>query len=107
VDAVVDKDLTAALVAADLDADTLAIVTDVAGVAAGYGEPWETWLGEVTADQLEEMQSRGEFGEGSMAPKVAEGLTFLQDGGKRFVITDVPSLGRALRGEAGTRVARD
>jgi len=107
VDAVIDKDLTAALVASDLAVEALAIVTDVAAVATGFGKPWEKWLGEVTPSELKELLARGEFGAGSMAPKVAAGLSFLEGGGKKFVITDIPSLGRAMRGEAGTRVVRD
>jgi carbamate kinase len=107
VDAVIDKDRTAALVAKDLDAETLAIVTDVPGVAVGFRRPWERWLGEVTAPELAEHLRRGEFAEGTMGPKVAAGLEFLSGGGRRFLITDIPSLPRALRGEAGTRVGRD
>ncbi|MCI4339729.1 MAG: carbamate kinase [Thermoplasmata archaeon] len=107
IDAVIDKDLTAALVAGELGVEVLAIVTDVSGVAIGFGKPWEKWLGEVTPGELKTALERGEFGEGSMAPKVAAGLSFLERGGRRFVITDIPSLGRALRGEAGTRVHRD
>ncbi len=106
VEAVIDKDLTAALIAGALGVDTLAIVTDVPSVAVGFGRPWERWLGEITPSELTEHLARGEFGEGSMAPKVRAGLRFLSTGGRRFVITDIPSLGRALRGEAGTRVRR-
>ena len=107
VDAVIDKDLTAALVATELAVEVLAIVTDVSGVAIGFGKPWERWLGETTPDELRAALDRGEFGLGSMAPKVAAGLSFLEHGGRRFVITDTPSLARALRGEAGTRAQRD
>lgn len=107
VEAVIDKDLTAALLARELSVETLAIVTDVPSVAVGFGRPWERWLGEVRAAELADHLARGEFGEGSMAPKVRAGLRFLAAGGRRVVITDVPSLGRALRGEAGTRVGRD
>ncbi len=107
IDAVIDKDLTAALVASELGVEVLAIVTDVSGVATGFGKSWEKWLGDTTPGELREWLARGEFGEGSMAPKVSAGLSFLDHGGRRFVITDIPSLGRALRGEAGTRVSRD
>jgi carbamate kinase len=106
VEAVIDKDRTAALIAAELGVELLAIVTDVPAVAVGFRKPWERWLGEVTAAELEEHHRRGEFSEGSMGPKVTAGLDFLAAGGKRFVITDTPSLDRALRGEAGTRVSR-
>ncbi len=106
VEAVVDKDLTAAVVGEALSVDTLAIVTDVPAVAVGFHKPWERWLGEVTPDQLGQFRRQGEFAEGSMGPKVDACLAFLAAGGRRVVITDIPSLGRALRSEAGTRVVR-
>ena len=104
VEAVIDKDLAASLVARELGLHTLAIVTDVPGAAVSFGKRGERWLTEVTRRELAEFLRRGEFGEGSMGPKITAGLEFLEGGGKRFVITDIPSLARALRGEAGTRV---
>ncbi len=106
VDAVIDKDRTAALVATQLGADTLAIVTDVPAAALGYGGSHPAWLGEVTPRQLAGYLARGEFGEGSMAPKVESGLSFLRHGGERFIITSIPSLSSALAGRAGTRARR-
>lgn len=107
VEAVVDKDLTAALVARETDCHTLAIVTDVPAVAVGFHRPWERWLGTVRASELRAYQAKGEFGEGSMEPKVEAALEFLKAGGSRAVITDIPSLRRAVQGEAGTRVIPD
>jgi len=106
VDAVIDKDRSAALVGRVLKADTLAIVTDVPAAAVGFGRPWERWLGRIGVPELERLQKQGEFAEGSMGPKVEAGLEFLSHGGQRFLITDIPSLPRALRGEAGTLVQR-
>ena len=106
VDAVIDKDRTGALIANDLGVESFAIVTDVPAVAVGFRKPWERWLGVVGADELQRYLQNGEFGEGSMAPKIEAGLDFLRGGGRRLVITDIPSLGRALRNEAGTRVDR-
>ena len=106
IEGVIDKDRTASLIARELGLDTLAIVTDVPAVAVGYGKPWERWLADVSVAELAAHLKAGEFGEGSMAPKVEAGLDFLAGGGRRFVITDIPSLGRALRGGAGTRVTR-
>lgn len=103
-EAVIDKDLSAALVARELGAHTLAVVTDVPAAAIGYGRAWEKWLGRVTLTELERYQRAGEFGAGSMGPKVEAGIEFLRAGGRRFVITDAPSLRRAMRDEAGTRV---
>lgn len=107
VEAVVDKDLSAALIARELALDTLAIVTDVPGAAVDFGGPTSRWLAEVTASELERHLHRGEFASGTMGPKVEAGLDFLRHGGRRFVITDIPSLPAALRGESGTRVVGD
>jgi carbamate kinase len=104
VEAVIDKDLAASLVARQLGLDTLAIVTDVPGAAVSFGKPGERWLGEVSFHDLSDYYARGEFASGSMGPKVEAGLEFLGNGGHRFLITDIPSLARAVRGEAGTRV---
>jgi len=104
VEAVIDKDLAASLVARELGMETLAIVTDVSGAAVSFGKRGERWLTQVSRRELTEHFKRGEFGAGSMGPKVAAGLEFLEGGGCRFIITDIPSLARALRGEAGTRV---
>lgn len=104
VEGVIDKDLSAALVARELGADTLAVVTDVPAAAIGFGKPWEKWLGRVTLEELERYHRAGEFAAGSMGPKVEAGLEFLRSGGRRFVISDAPSLRRAMRDEAGTRV---
>lgn len=105
VEAVIDKDLGAAMVASELGLEALAVVTDVPGAALDFGRSGERWLGEVARADLARWLRDGQFGEGSMKPKIEAGLEFLGRGGKRFVITDVPSLPRALRGEAGTRVA--
>lgn len=104
VEAVIDKDRTAALVATSMDADTLVILTDVPAAAIGFGKPWEKWLGEVRASEMEMYLQRREFGEGSMGPKVEASLAFLRSGGRRAIITDPPSLGRAMRNETGTRI---
>ncbi len=105
VEAVIDKDLAASLVARELGIETLAIVTDVPGAAVSFGKRGERWLGEVTVEELTAHLERGEFAGGSMGPKVEAGLEFLRNGGRRFVITEISSLARAIRGEAGTRVS--
>lgn len=104
VEAVIDKDLAASLVARDLKVGTLAIVTDVPGAAVSFGKRGERWLDRVSPRELSDLYQRGEFAEGSMGPKVAAGLEFLEGGGRRFIITDIPSLARSIRGETGTQV---
>jgi carbamate kinase len=106
VEAVIDKDLGAAVVAHELGLATLAIVTDVRGVAIDFGRSGERWLGTVSSAELGRWARDGQFGEGSMLPKVEAALEFLRHGGSSVVITDIPSLPRALRGDAGTRVHR-
>lgn len=105
VEAVIDKDRTAALVAETVGAATLVIVTDVPAVMIGYRKPWERPLGPVGPEELRGYLERGEFGEGSMAPKVEAVLRFLSGGGDRAIITDPLHLAAALEGRAGTRVA--
>jgi carbamate kinase len=104
VEAVIDKDLAAALVARTLGAQTLAILTDVPAISVGFGKPWERPLGRVRARELERALRAGEFGEGTMAPKVHAVLDFLAEGGRRAIVTDPANLSRALEGRAGTRV---
>jgi carbamate kinase len=104
VDAVIDKDRAAALVARTLGAETLAIVTDVPAAAVGYGSAHPRWLGRVEPKELARYYRRGEFAEGSMGPKVEAGLRFLREGGHQFIITDIGSLPEALANRAGTRV---
>jgi carbamate kinase len=107
VEAVIDKDLAAVVVARDLSVETLAIVTDVPGVAVGFRKSWERWLGQISLSEIEKFQAQQEFGAGSMAPKIEAARRFLKKGGSRVLITDIPSLGRALRNEAGTRITPD
>ncbi|MCI4346029.1 MAG: carbamate kinase [Thermoplasmata archaeon] len=106
VEAVIDKDFAAALVGRCVGAARLAILTDVPAVAVGFHKPWERWLKEVRVAELRGLLEGGEFGVGSMRPKVEAALDFLDGGGKEVLICDTASLPRALRGEAGTRVRR-
>lgn len=104
VEAVIDKDRTAALLGTEIKADTLAIVTDVSAAAIAFRTPREKRLGRVGADEMAGYLAAGEFGKGSMGPKVEAALAFLKGGGRRAIITDSPSLGSALEGKAGTIV---
>jgi carbamate kinase len=103
VEAVLDKDLTGALLARTVNADTFLIATDVEAAAVHYGTPQQEWLGPVDADRLRELLDAGEFGGGSMGPKVRAALAFADSGG-RAVITSLERLREGVEGEAGTRV---
>ena len=106
VEAVVDKDHSAALLAHQLDADELVIVTGVDEVMLDFGEPGQRPLREVGAAELEEHLEAGQFPPGSMGPKIRAALDFLGGGpGRSVCITSPERLRAAFRGERGTRIA--
>ena len=100
VEAVLDKDLTAALLASTVGADCLLIATDVEAAAIGYGTDHQEWLGAVERERLRELLEAGEFAGGSMGPKVEAALAF--EG--RSVITSLDRLREGVEGSVGTRV---
>jgi carbamate kinase len=100
IEAVIDKDLASALLAADLKADALAIVTDVDGVYADWGTPDQRLISRATPEEL----SAGEFAEGSMGPKVRAACTFVEQTGGKSVIGSITDTEALLRGDAGTTV---
>ncbi|MFV0407513.1 MAG: carbamate kinase [Propioniciclava sp.] len=104
VDAVVDKDRTSALLAAALGLDTLVLVTSVPAVLINAGTPQEQSLAEVTADAMTTWQAEGHFPPGSMGPKVAAALSFVNAGGRRAIITSLDHLIASLDNRAGTRI---
>jgi carbamate kinase len=103
VEAVIDKDLTAAILAREVDADTLVIATDVPNVMIDFGRPSERPLGRVTVAEMREHAAAGQFARGSMGPKVEAALRFVEAGGKRAVITSLEHIADAVSGDdAGT-----
>jgi carbamate kinase len=103
VEAVIDKDLTAALVAGHIEADVLVIATDVDAVITGYGTDHEAPVGEVGAAEMRAIAERERFAAGSMGPKVEAVTRFAEQGGTG-VITSLQRIGDAVVGGAGTRV---
>ena len=104
VEAVVDKDLAAAILAKDVEADALLILTDVQGVFEGYGTPEQRLLPELPLEEARRRLEAGEFGSGSMGPKVEAALQFVENGGERAIIAALADGSKALRGDAGTRI---
>ena len=100
VQAVIDKDLAAALLAEQLEADLLVIATDVDGVYTGWGTPQQARLGNVTVDQVVEMNLPA----GSMGPKVAAACGFATQTKNEAVIGSLADIDRIVAGTAGTRV---
>jgi carbamate kinase len=103
VEAVLDKDLTGALLARTVGAACLVIATDVEAAAVGFGTERQEWLGAVDAERLRELLALGEFTGGSMAPKVEAAIAFADAGG-RSVITSLDRLREGVEGAVGTRV---
>jgi carbamate kinase len=104
VEAVVDKDLAGALLARELGAERFVILTDVPGVAVGYGGPDERWLGGVTVPELRALAEQGQFAAGSMGPKVEAVCRFAEQTGGQGVIGALDDLVALAAGTAGTRV---
>lgn len=100
VEAVVDKDLTAALLARRLDADLLVMLTDVDAVYLDWGGAEERALGTVTPAELR----RHDFAAGSMGPKVEAACRFVEATGRRAAIGGLRTAGAIVRGESGTQI---
>jgi carbamate kinase len=106
VEAVLDKDRTGALLALATGADQFVIATDVEAAALNYGTPQQEWLHQVERERLRALLSEDHFASGSMGPKVEAALTFVDDGGRRAVITSLDHVVAAVKGTAGTVVCR-
>src|SRR4051795_2017477 len=107
VEAVIDKDLTAAILAREVNADTLVIATDVPNVMVDFGTPSARPLGRVTVAELRDHAAAGQFARGSMGPKVDAVLRFVEGGGSRAVITSLEHIADAVQGDdAGTVLTR-
>ena len=104
VDAVVDKDRSAAKLALLAGADLLLILTEVEVVQRGFGTPEATPLPRLTAAEARELVAAGEFPEGSMGPKVQAACDFVENGGPRAVITSLERAADAVAGGAGTEI---
>ena len=107
VDAVIDKDLAAAVLARDLDAELLLVLTDVDAVYADWGTPAQRALPRLSADAADALDRAGAFGEGSMAPKVRAAIDFVRRTRGRAIITSLARGQDALRGIAGTTLTVD
>ena len=106
IDAVVDKDLAAAVLARELSAELLVILTDVDAVYTGWGTESQMALTTLTVEEADRLDEDGAFGEGSMAPKVRAAATFVRGTGGRAVITELSRGVDAVHGRAGTTIAR-
>jgi|GEM_PF-1644536 len=103
--AVIDKDFASAFLAKEIEADLLLISTAVEKVALNFGKPDQEWIDEMTVAEAKQYLKEGtHFAKGSMEPKIKAIVRFLEDGGKKAIVTNPENIGRALKGETGTHI---
>jgi carbamate kinase len=102
IDAVIDKDLASAVIARDINAQQLMILTAVERVAINYGKPNQEFLDRLTISDAINLMQEGHFPPGSMGPKIQAAINFLKTGGKQVVISSVEKSKYAVIGKAGT-----
>ena len=103
--AVIDKDFASSLLASEIKADLFLIATAVEKVAINFGKPGEKWLDKISLAEAKQYLAEGiHFAKGSMAPKIQAVVRYLEAGGKEAIITNPENIGRALKGETGTRI---
>ena len=107
VEAVIDKDLTSALMANVTGIDTLMILTAVPKVAVNWGQADQRELDRVTLRDVKALHGQGQFPAGSMGPKIEAAISFLEGGGKRVVIGSIDQAVAALNGRSGTHIVSD
>jgi carbamate kinase len=105
VEGVVDKDYAAAVLARDVEATVLLILSDVKGVYEGYGTEGARVMPSFTPDRADRLLGEGELGEGSMGPKVKAAAEFVRSGGDRAIVAALEDAAAALEGRAGTVIA--
>lgn len=104
VDAVIDKDLAAAVLASELGAELFMILTDVDAVYANWGTEHQKMIGSMTVAEADRLAAEGAFGEGSMAPKVAAAADYVRRTKGRAIITELSKGRAAVQGSGGTEI---
>ncbi len=104
VEAVIDKDLASSLLAREIGAHLFIILTGVPQVAINYGQPDRQWLETITVAEAKKYTAEGQFPPGSMGPKIAAAIKFIEAGGQEVLITSASELDRALKHQGGTYI---
>jgi carbamate kinase len=104
VPAVIDKDFTSAMLAAEIGAEHFIMLTGVDRVAIDFGKPTQRALDTMTSAEARRHLADGQFPPGSMGPKIAAALKYLEGGGSEVIITSLDRTYDALQGTAGTRI---
>ncbi len=103
-EAVIDKDYVASLIAREVKVDLFIILTNIERVYLDYGTPQERPVDVMTAAEAKEYLSQGQFPPGSMGPKIEAAIEYIQAGGKEVLITSASHLKAALIKRSGTRI---
>ena len=104
VDAVIDKDLASAVLAAEIGAQKLVILTGVDRVAIKFGTPQQKDLSRLSLHEAKKYLRDGEFPAGSMGPKIQAAINFIEQGGQEVIITSIEKSVQALEGDEGTKI---
>lgn len=107
VDAVIDKDRASAVLARDIGAQELFILTDTEFVSLNFGKPDQRDLRRMTLSEAERYLADGHFPAGSMGPKIEAAISFLKNGGRRVIICALARLMESLDGQSGTTIMPD
>lgn len=106
VDGVVDKDRAAAILAHDIGARELYILTAVEKVALNYKKPNQVNLDQITIDEAKKYIAENQFPKGSMGPKIESAINFIENGGEVCIITSIEKMPEAMHGLTGTRIVK-
>jgi len=106
VDGVVDKDRSAAILARDIGAHELYILTAIEKVALNYKKPDQVNLDELTVSNAKKYLKEGQFPKGSMGPKIESAIQFIESGGEVCIITSTEKMTEAIEGKTGTRIVK-
>jgi carbamate kinase len=103
-DAVIDKDRAAAVLAGEIGASLLVILTDVDRVAINFGKPNQEFLDTIRVSLAREYLNQGHFPPGSMGPKIEAAISFINSGGREVLISSIDRAADAIAGRTGTRI---
>jgi carbamate kinase len=106
VEAVIDKDFAASVLARAIGWKRLVIATDVSQVALDFGKPTQRFLDRLTLAEAKRHLAQGQFPPGSMGPKIQAAIEFLEAGGEQVLVAQLEDLVPAVAGKAGTQIVR-
>ena len=107
IDAVVDKDLSAAKLGRVIRAQEYYIITDIDQVYKNYNTPQQSPINQMTDTEAKQLQEEGHFQQGSMWPKIRSAIHFLKHHGEKAIITNIENIQDAIDGNAGTTIIKD